>query len=320
MDSCRDGFVLLIVLFAVAMLSAVTGTLAWGISTRSLCTDSRVAGQRNNLALAGALYVIAQKCGRGQSAAEIQKTGGTSGTVRLGSTVIHYRAWDEASKLRFVAGNSPEAQQDLKVWGLRLRSDKDKPAAAEGLLLFEDVFEIGFEELPKIYGPNAEGRAVVEGLTLWSDGRLNINTAEDEVLRRHLKGMEPEKINRLLQLRKSRYIGDVRQLPSLLGLNRRDQRIVSMKLTTRTRRLGVRLICKGRTLRTDAFVVVDVEGGKPVIRLWRDLPPIGQMPESEEPSSGGIASSPGRPDPAGKDSERERGDPRAAGFRFGAIG
>jgi hypothetical protein len=84
---------------------------------------------------------------------------------------------------------------------------------------------------------------------------------------------------RLLQFRRDRHIHDLEQLVQWLGLNPSEAQILKVRLTSGMQRYGIRLICQGPTLRSDAFTVVDVGSSIPSIRLWCDLPALGSVNE-----------------------------------------
>ena len=277
----QQGFVLIAVLVMLVVFTVTTGSLAWSVSIRSLGVNSRVAHNQNCLAMTAALAIIDRKLRDGELASRVCSEGFGQGIIRLGSVSVYYQVWDEAGKYKVKPGSSSVLPDFLAGLGVKLRTDQGKAKAQWKTLLYEDVFEVGLGELAKFYGPNPERKAVVDKVTLWSDGRLNVNTATSEALTVHLAGMDPESLERLLELRRRRPILDLGQVVFSLHLGQRDAQIVLSRLTTQTNRLAVRLVCQGKTLRSDAFVVMDLETNGPEVLLWRDLPAIGRIPDEE---------------------------------------
>lgn len=277
----RPSFVLLMVLVVLVILMTLTAALAWTVSTRSLSVDSRVSCRQNHYALIAAVKVIGQKLQRGELMLQIQDKGTADGTIRLGTAQVYYRVWDEAAKYKFTRGSSKMLPDFLKDLEVRIRTYDEKSKIDGELFLFEDVFSVEMKELRQIYGPVSEGKALVDLVTLWSDGRVNINTASDEALSLKLQDLHKETFERLLQLRRGRHIDSIEQLALRLRLSRRDRQILLTRLITRSNLMTIRLICQGQMLRSDAFAVVQFQEQGPVVRLWRDLPAIGEVPEQQ---------------------------------------
>jgi len=275
----QQGFVLVTVLVMLVVFTVTTGSLAWAVSTRSLGVNSRVGHYQNCLAMMSALEVIDLKLREGELATQVCSEGFGEGMVKLGSASVYYQVWDEAGKYKVKPGSSNVLPGFLADLGVKLRTDQEALTVKWEAASFEDVFEINLDELAKFYGPDTQRKAVVDRVTLWSNGRLNINTASDEALAVHLEGMDTEALKRLLQLRHP--VFDLDQVVSDLRLSQRDARIVLSRLTTQTSRLAVRLICQGRTLRSDAFAVIDSDPNGLEILLWRDLPAIGRIPQEQ---------------------------------------
>lgn len=278
MDHTRRGVILLMVLAALTILTTLTAAMAWTVSTRCLGVDARVSRQQNHFAMNGAVAVINHKLQAGELKHQVEANGVGAGALHLGSVAIYYKVWDENTKYKVVPGSSNVLPDFLTQSNFRLRVSPAKGTSA-GAVLFEDVFDIKIDELADIYGPVKKGKALADVATLWSDGRINANTAGEQVLRRALEALDQAAFERLLQFRRDRHISDLGQLVQWLGLNPHEAQILKVRLTTGMQRVGIRLICQGPTLRSDAFTVVDVGPSTPLIRLWCDLPALGSIDE-----------------------------------------
>ncbi len=271
----RQGFVLLLVLLTIVVLGTVTGALAWVVSSKSLSIDSRVASCQNHYAMRAAIDVLIHKLQGDDFTLRWRAKRSYGGRMTIGSRKIVYKLWDESGKYRYAREHYGALPSFLNKMGVTLRVQGNASEETK-ILLFEDVFNVELGKLVDFYGPSLEGKAMVDKVTLWSDGRINVNTSDDEVIRLCLKGINQPILEKLQQLRRERKIADLNELAIALGTNPRDKNILLSRLTTRTTRIAVRMVCLGPTLRSDAFMILYMGGKVPKIKLWRDLPPLGK--------------------------------------------
>lgn len=269
----REGFTLVMVLAALTLLSVLVGLWAWKVSARTAGVENRLAHQQNLSAMRASVEVLAQMVCRGDLP-ELGKRGKVKGCLTLGQVRVAYTAWDENMKFFPPLAGAASLPQLPDGVAVVYRGDCAGGDAGEPLL-FEDVFDVPADALGRFYGPSQPGRpAVIDSLTLWSDRRLNINTAGEAAIRLACKDLPEDKLLMLLELRRLQKVKNLPALCATLHLSHDQRNVVMSRLTVASRAIAACLTAQGPLLRTDALVVVDLSG-RPRIRLWKDLPPLG---------------------------------------------
>lgn len=267
----QSGFALLIVLLILAIVAALTANLAYAISAHSLSVSARTHARQNRYCLEAALEVLRNRWRSGVLSQTMRDEGQAGGQLQIGDAIVQYRIWDEATKFQVNA----DPQQALPG-PLHNRVRRARREAAEGRpLLFEEVFEIPADRLNAFYGGFEGAAAPVDLITLWGDGRINVHTARETVVRARFADLDPVVVESILQLKRYRRVRDVEALVSRLGLPERLQQTARVRLIAEPRTLTIRLACHGPRLRTEGFVVLDVTQQRPRVVLWRDLPAVG---------------------------------------------
>lgn len=268
------GLALLVVLLIGSILAAMTGALAYAVSARRMASGARVAAQQNSQAMRSALDLLSVRWHQGRLKQKVADTGQAHGSFTLGEHRVAYRLWDESAKQPVLSDSearTPSLSGDEQDLILRPSAQK-----AEGPVpfLFEDVFEVPIDQLGDFYGSvePSKDTAAIDRLTLWSNGRINIHTADRETIRRVFSELGPKVAESVAALKRYSHADDIDRLTSRLGLKPRIQKLVRLRLTTQPATLTARLACEGPSLRSEAFAVIDVQSNELQVRLWRRLP------------------------------------------------
>jgi len=268
---------LLSVLLIGTVLAAMTAVLSYAVASHRLATGSRVSAQQNHFAMEGAVNVLDAQWRTGSLREKVLRKGVASGDLEIGAADVRYRMWDEATKLPLIQLSSEQIAGALREgYQAVLRSGAVKES--DSPLLLESVFEVPTDQLGSVYGRLGQQdweSVAIDQFTLWTGGRVNVRTADEEVLRRRFADLGDRVVQNVLALKRFRNIRDRDALVRRLGLEPQLQELVALRLVTEPQVVTVRLSCHGPRLRTEGFAVLDVEESGLKLRLWHELPAAG---------------------------------------------
>ncbi len=276
------AFVLIIVLIVVAVLVTTTATLAWDVSTNAMTTGSRIARQQNQYTIEAVINLIIRNLRRKPLQKELLNNGFHTGRLKLGEAVVYYRIADESAKYKLTSrdtDNIPPFIENLEPLPPAAETGTEK---RDSRRLYEDVLKIEMDELHKFYHSPVKDNLMGDLITLWTDGRVNVNTSPRTVIKQALDSLSRITLERLLQLRKNRYIENINCVSKMLTKDARERNIICARLTTSISCVSVRITCVAPSLRTDNFLLLSLDENTTTIRIFKDLPPIGEIPSDSQ--------------------------------------
>ncbi len=188
--SHQRGLVLLMTLLMTAILAAMTATMAYAVSAQNLASGAQVAAHQNRCSMEAALEVIDARWASGGLRETLIREGESTGEIQVGQAHVTYRIWDEATKLSYQRTSDENASAMLEGVALRpIEANEPAGSSKQQAYLFEDVFQVPLEDLKAFYGTPANGKALLDRITLWTDGRVNVHTADEQVLRARFADM-----------------------------------------------------------------------------------------------------------------------------------
>lgn len=275
--SDHHGIALLLVLLLLVILATTTATIAFATSSQSLAVFARTQQTQHKFAVDAALDVIHDQYVNGQIRSKLIKQGHLAGTIDLGQIRVKYRIWDEATKIRLQSIDKSDTKLKLPAGISEVTPRHVGVSGDHQPMLFEDAFVVGMDQLGEFYGsvdasPPQE-TAMIDLVTLWGDGRLNLYTASDDAIRMRFADADTVVADSIIAARRYGRQHDLNKLIATLGLNERQTKVVAMRLTAGPTAIAIRLSVRDDMRRSESFAVMKIVSGRPRLLLYRDLPP-----------------------------------------------
>lgn len=283
----RNGYVLVIVLLILAVTVAAviefTGTVYGYVNTANNFGES----ERLSLLLRSAYVLTAEKARDLSSQFSFNDQPEVTLQEKIGDAVIGILLSDNNSKFNvnaLVFRNGFVNESRYNVFRRLLRKlkineeyadrlvdyiDQDKiPRVPNAEINAKNQFLFSLSELSYVF-PEDVVRSVTPYLTVFGDGKINVNTVNQELLESLHPGMSRALTERIIEARKNRpfeKLGDVVKVPGMekIGIE------ISDGITVKSNSFNVFIKAESNDLTEIAEAGFEVSEGRAVTKYWRE--------------------------------------------------
>lgn len=252
----RSGITLILILLLLAAVSVTLARQALSGSTQRIAALAHGFSVESQWVAEG---VARQWLTRGQDPAVSMIDLMTASQWQLGDLAVEVKTSSSEQKL---AVHKVKTADWLGLWrrtsSLTLVDNPEQALLEASYTAIECLLPKQHISAQEAYLPSGEGIAPADLLTVWGEGRIDLNSASREILSAALAGFTDAQIGGILRLRQEAPIESLSLLPQELSLSQQQQEKINQMATLAPRHLELLITVRRGKLTALYHAVIDL--------------------------------------------------------------